>query len=81
MVEVAELMRPNSAISVGHTNVKSFGQKNTTSHLPGYVSFETAANAESSFSDTVAFNEKRGNLSPTVNMTLSSNCDCCGASW
>jgi multidrug efflux pump subunit AcrB len=26
---------PNSAISVGHTKVKSFGQKNSTSHLPG----------------------------------------------
>ncbi|COZ26208.1 Uncharacterised protein [Mycobacterium tuberculosis] len=25
----------NAAISVGHTNVKSFGQKNTTRHLPG----------------------------------------------
>ena len=25
---------PKAAISVGHTKVKSFGQKNTTSHLP-----------------------------------------------
>ena len=28
---------PNSAISVGQTNVKSFGQKNTTIHFPLYV--------------------------------------------
>ncbi len=25
---------PNAAISVGQTKVKSFGQKNTTRHLP-----------------------------------------------
>jgi hypothetical protein len=27
--------RPNSAISVGHTNVKSIGQKKSTRHFPG----------------------------------------------
>jgi hypothetical protein len=27
---------PNSAISVGQTNVKSIGQKKMTRHLPGY---------------------------------------------
>ena len=32
--EVA-LARPNSAISVGQTKVKSIGQKKTTFHLPG----------------------------------------------
>ncbi|CNK69491.1 Uncharacterised protein [Mycobacterium tuberculosis] len=32
---------PNAAISVGHTKVKSFGQKNTTRHLPGWSSLDT----------------------------------------
>src|SRR5690606_31553599 len=66
----ASFCRPNSAISVGQTNVKSFGQKNTTSHLPGYVVFEIVWNASSSFSETVAFSENSGNLSPTVNIIL-----------
>ncbi len=30
---------PKAAISVGQTKVKSFGQKNTTFHLPGKLSW------------------------------------------
>ena len=36
---------PNAAISVGQTKVKSFGQKNTTCHLPGKLSWVKDWNA------------------------------------
>ena len=36
---------PNAAISVGHTKVKSFGQKNSTRHLPGWLSCVKVWNA------------------------------------
>ncbi len=39
----SSLSLPNAAISVGHTKVKSLGQKNTTRHLPGWSSLVMVA--------------------------------------
>src|SRR6185369_15408228 len=55
---------PNAAISVGHTNVKSFGQKKNTCHLPGCVSFVNGWKALLMSFDTTPVSENGGNFCP-----------------
>src|SRR5579871_5808367 len=62
------LARPNSAISVGQTNVKSIGQKKTTRQRPGWLSPPIDWNSAPGSVDTTACNWKLGNLSPTVSI-------------
>ena len=52
---------PNAAISVGHTKVKSLGQKNTTFHLPGKLSWVKGWNACLTSLDTTPVRENCGN--------------------
>src|SRR3954470_17711495 len=59
---------PKPAISVGHTNVKSFGQKNSTFHLPGLDAWSMRLNALSGSIETTALRSNEGMRSPTVNM-------------
>src|SRR5262245_55694089 len=63
--------RPNSAISVGQTKVKSLGQKKTTSHFPGWPSCAISRKAPSSALPTTALSRKAGKRSPTVSMSSS----------
>src|SRR3954468_927871 len=62
---------PKPAISVGHTNVKSFGQKNSTFHLPGWDAWLMRWNALSGSIETTALRSNAGMRSPTVNMLCS----------
>ena len=59
-------MRPNAAISVGQTKVKSFGQKKTIFHLPASDSDVIWENAFAMSVETTALRSNAGNLSPTV---------------
>src|ERR1700761_9050407 len=56
----------NSAISVGHTNVKSLGHQNITVHLPSAEPYSCVISVNSfPFSiDTTAFFLNAGNFSP-----------------
>src|SRR5215831_7251955 len=65
------LSLPNAAISVGHTKVKSLGQKKTIFHLPASDLSVTRVNALSMSVDTTAGTSKAGILSPIVNTVLS----------
>jgi hypothetical protein len=51
---------PKAAISVGHTKVKSLGQKNTTRHLPGKLSWVKDWNAWVTSLDTTPVSENCG---------------------
>jgi hypothetical protein len=62
------LSLPNAAISVGHTKVKSFGQKNTTFHLPSKLLSVSWANSLPASRETTAWALNVGNLSPMVSM-------------
>src|SRR3954468_22748526 len=62
---------PKPAISVGHTNVKSFGQKNSTFHLPGLDAWSMRLNALSGSIETTALRSNAGMRSPTVNILCS----------
>ncbi len=55
---------PKAAISVGQTKVKSFGQKNTTCHLPGKLSWVKDSNALAGSLDTTPFRANWGNGLP-----------------
>src|SRR5882724_9981150 len=59
---------PNAAISVGHTNVKSLGQKNTTCHLPWKLSWVKGWNALFRSLETTPVRENWGNFCPMLNM-------------
>src|SRR5580698_5196278 len=63
---------PNAAISVGQTKVKSLGQKNTTFHLPGYSSLVRSWNSFPFSRLTAAVSWNAGNLSPMVNIVVTS---------
>jgi hypothetical protein len=62
------LRAPKAAISVGHTKVKSFGQKNTIFHLPATGAVETSVNAVLMSFDTTALSVSSGNLLPIPSM-------------
>ena len=64
------LSLPKPAISVGQTKVKSFGQKNTTFHLPASVSLVAGVKAVFGSVPLTAVREKAGNLSPTVSIRV-----------
>jgi hypothetical protein len=53
---------PNAAISVGHTKVKSFGQKNTIFHLPLLLFESNGWKAVLRSFDTTPVNENCGNF-------------------
>src|ERR1700755_2136128 len=59
---------PNAAISVGHTKVKSLGQKNTTFHVPGKLSWVKGWKALSISFDTTPVREKSGKRLPMPDM-------------
>src|SRR5262245_19033725 len=59
---------PNAAISVGHTKVKSFGQKNTTRHLPLWVLASNCWKALAWSFETTPVSEYCGNFLPIPNM-------------
>src|SRR3982751_7123802 len=61
---------PNAAISVGHTKVKSFGQKKTTRHLPLWVSWSKGWNALAWSLETTPVSEYWGNFCPIPNIDL-----------
>src|SRR5258707_10216571 len=65
------LSLPKAAISVGQTKVKSFGQKNTTFHLPASLLPEISLKADLGSVLTTALRSKEGNLSPMVSMKRS----------
>src|SRR5262249_20273294 len=62
---------PNAAISVGHTKVKSFGQKKNTCHLPGWLSFVKGWKALSMSFDTTPVRANAGNFCPIPSMRWS----------
>src|SRR5690606_35668678 len=63
---------PKAAISVGHTKVKSFGQKNTTCHLPVKLSCVNGLNAVATSFETTPVSEYCGNFCPIPNMVCCS---------
>ena len=62
------LSLPKPAISVGHTKVKSFGQKNTTFHLPLKLPVENGLKAFVRSLETTPVSENSGNFCPIPSM-------------
>src|SRR4249920_2885381 len=60
---------PKAAISVGHTKVKSFGQKKTTRHLPFWVPASKFWNALAWSFETTPVREYWGNFCPIPSMS------------
>src|SRR5579862_7656855 len=63
---------PKAAISVGQTKVKSFGQKNTTFHLPGKLSWLKDWKALFASLETTPVSANGGNFRPTPDMNMDS---------
>jgi hypothetical protein len=61
---------PKPAISVGHTNVKSFGQKKMTFHLPLWLAVENGLKAVARSLETTPVSENSGNLCPIPHFQL-----------
>src|ERR1700758_5783604 len=59
---------PKAAISVGQTKVKSLGQKNTTCHLPGKLSWVKGSNARAASLDTTPVRANSGKRWPMPDM-------------